>query len=145
MDENGTWHMELGIGSGHIVLHEDPAPLSKKGSETTFGPVLLWPNGCKHQYANWYGGRPRPTHRGIDGDPAAIPVKGHNPLYSANVRSGQTAVWTKMPLGMEVRLGPGSGDLVFDGDPATRRENGTPIPPNFWPMCIVAKRLHGSS
>ena len=29
-----------------------------------------------------------------------------------------------MPLGMEVGLGP--GDFVFDGDPATAREKGTP-------------------
>jgi len=24
-----------------------------------FGPSLLWPNGCMHQDATWYGGRPR--------------------------------------------------------------------------------------
>jgi len=29
---------------------------------------------------------------------------------------GQTAGWTKMPLGTEACLGP--GDFVFDGDPA---------------------------
>ena len=34
----------------------------------------------------------------------------------ANVRCGQTAGWTKMPLGTEVGLGP--GNYVFDGDPA---------------------------
>jgi len=44
-----------------------------------------------------------------------------------------------MALGMEVGLGP--DDFVFDGDPATRRKEGTPTPPKFWPMSIVAKRL----
>jgi len=44
-----------------------------------------------------------------------------------------------MPLGMEVGLGPGD----FDGDPATPRKKGTPRPPNFWRMSIVAKRLDG--
>jgi len=34
-----------------------------------------------------------------------------------------------MPLGMEVGLG--SGDFVFDGDPATSRQKGTPIPTQF--------------
>jgi len=33
-------------------------------------------------------------------------------------------------------------DFVFDGDPAPL-EKGT-VPPNFWPMSIVAKRLDGS-
>ena len=37
--------------------------------------------------------------------------------------------WTKMPLGMEVGLGP--GNFVFDGDPATPEEKGTSTPPNF--------------
>ena len=35
----------------------------------------------------------------------------------------------KMPLGMEVGLGP--GDFVFDGDPATRRTEGTPTTTQF--------------
>jgi len=32
--------------------------------------------------------------------------------FSANVGCGQTAEWTKMPLGTGVGLGP--GDFVFD-------------------------------
>jgi len=43
----------------------------------------------------------------IDGDPPPPPLKGTAPQFSANVRCGQTAGWTKMPLGMEVGLGPG--------------------------------------
>jgi len=37
--------------------------------------------------------------------------------------------WIKMPLGMEVGLGP--GDFVLDGDPATQKGAGAP---DFWPM-----------
>jgi len=48
----------------------------------------------------------------------------------------------KMPLGMEVGLG--SGDFVFNGDPAPPEKKGTAPPPNFWPMSIVAKGLDGS-
>jgi len=76
----------------------------------------------------------------LDGDAAPPPLKG-NPLFSANVRCGQTAGWTKMPLGMEVGLG--AGDFVFDGDPATLRKKAQPLPPNFWPMSIAVKRLDG--
>ena len=36
--------MEVGLGSGHIVLHENPAHL-KGAQPPIFGPCLLWPNG----------------------------------------------------------------------------------------------------
>jgi len=44
--------MQVGLGSGHIVLHGDPAelPRPKKGhSPPIFGPSLLWPNGRPSQ------------------------------------------------------------------------------------------------
>ena len=55
--------MEVGLGTGHIVLDGDPAPLPKKGAESScpiFGPFLLWTNGWMDQDATWSGGRPRP-------------------------------------------------------------------------------------
>ena len=55
-----------------------------------------------------------------------LPKRGRNCQFSANVRCGQTAGWTKMPLGMEVGLDP--GDFVFDGDPAPFRKKCTPHP-----------------
>jgi len=64
------------------------------------------------------------------------------PKFSAHVYCGQTTGWIKMSLGMEVGLG--LRDIMFDVDPATPRKKGTPIlPPNFWPMSIVAKWLDG--
>jgi len=52
------------------------------------------------------------------------------------------AGWIKMPLGMEVGLGP--GDCVRWGPSSpTQKGGGGPIP-NFRPMSIVAKRLDGS-
>jgi len=37
---------QVGLGPGHIVLGEDPAPLPQNGqSPPIFGPYLLWPNG----------------------------------------------------------------------------------------------------
>jgi len=53
---------------------------------------------------------------------------GTAPKFSANVRCGPTAGWTKMPLGMEVGLGP--GDCVRWG-PSYPQKKGTPTPPQF--------------
>jgi len=51
------------------------------------------------------------------------------------------AAWIKVPLDMEVGLGP--GDIVLDGDPARPPQKGGGAP-KFRPMFIVAKRLDGS-
>jgi len=40
--------------------------------------------------------------RDIRCGPSSPPLKVHSPQFSVNVRCGQTAGWTKMPLGMEV-------------------------------------------
>ena len=47
----------------------------------------------------------------------------------------------KTPLGTVVDLG--LRDIVFDVDPAIPIKKGTPTPPNFWRMSIVAKWLDG--
>ena len=58
----------------------------------------------------------------LDGDPAPPPPKGHgSPIFRPyllwpNGWSG----WIKMPLGMEVGLGP--GNYVLDGDPASSQK-----------------------
>ena len=109
---------------GRLCVRWEPSPLPKKAQPQIFDPLLLGPNGCMDQDATWYGGRPRST-RGLrdsvlDGDPALPPLKGHSrPQFSASVHCGQMAGWTKMPLGMQIGLGP--GDFVFDGDPALPR------------------------
>jgi len=64
----------------------------------------------------------------LDGDPSPPFLKGQSPQFSANIRCAQTAGWTKIPLSMEVSLGP--GDFVFDEDPATPRKKGT-VPTQF--------------
>jgi len=52
------------------------------------------------------------------------------------------AGWIKMPLGVEVGLGP--GDLVLDGDPAAPIRKGDGAHPKNRLMFIVAKRLDAS-
>jgi len=44
------------------------------------------------------------------------------------------AGWIKMPLGMEVGLGP--GDIVVDGDPASPQKQKRGQPPIFVP-CLL--------
>jgi len=47
---------------------------------------------------------------------------------------GQTVGWIKMPLGMEVGLGP--GDIVLDWDPALLPRKGHSSPPLFGPYLL---------
>jgi len=42
----------------------------------------------------------------LDGDPAPSPKGGRSPQFSAHEFCGQTTAWIKMPLGMEVGVGP---------------------------------------
>jgi len=77
---------------------------------------VLWPNGWMDQDETWHGGRPRPRSHCVRWGPSYSPKSGHSPQFSAYVRCGQTAAWTKMAPGTEVGLGP--GDIVLYGDPA---------------------------
>ena len=66
--------------------------------------------------------------------------RGGAPQFSALICCGQMAGWIKMPLGRKVGLS--RSNIVLDGDPAPLPQKGTE-PPNFRPMSIVARRLHG--
>jgi len=68
------------------------------------GVGLLWPNGWMDQDGMEVGHRN--DHIVLDRDPAPPPRKGHNPQFSVHVCCGQTARWIKIPLGVEVDLGP---------------------------------------
>jgi len=70
----------------------------------------------------------------LDWDPALPLQLGHTPQFAAHVRCGQTAGWTKMPLSMEVGLGP--GDFVLDGDTAPPKKGAQPARAIFCP-CIL--------
>jgi len=93
---------------------------------------VLWPNGYMDQDETWRGGRPRPWpgHIASDRDQASPPPKGHSPQLSVQVCCGQTAGWIKMPLGMEVGLGP--GHIVLDEDPVPSPKRDTA--PTFRPV-----------
>ena len=111
------------------MLDGDPAlPASKMGAEPPspiFGPFLLWPNGCMHQDATWYGGRPRPRRLCVRWGPS-YPRKKGTPTptqFLAHVYCDQMAGWMKTPLGTEVDLGP--GHFVLDWVPNLRERDTT--------------------
>ena len=93
---------------------------------------VVWPNGWMDQDETWHSGRHRPHC--VRWGPS-FPSKGHSPQFSAHFHCGQMAGWIKMPLRMEVGLGP--GDCVTRGPSSPKRAQ----PPNFWPMSVVAKWL----
>ena len=89
--------------------------------------IVLWPNDWMDQDEAWHGGKPRPGLHCVRW--------GTSPpgQFSAHVRSGQTAGWTKMPLGsMEAGLGP--DNIVSDGDPAPLPKQRVHSILNFLPM-----------
>jgi len=116
--------MEVGLGPGDFVIERDPAPARQQGTAPTqfLAHVYRGKNGCVYQDTTWYGGRPQSRRHCVRWGPSspsakgAHPLKGHSPQFSADVRCGQRAGWTKMPLGTEVDLGP--GHAVLDVDPA---------------------------
>jgi len=59
------------------------------------------------------------------------------------VHCGQTLGRIKMKLGTQVDLRP--GHIVLDGDPTlpSPKRGQSPLP-SFWPISVVAKRLHAS-
>jgi len=68
-----------------------------------------------------------PGHVVLDGDPP--PPKGHNPQFLAHICYGQMAGWIKMPLRMEVGLGP--GDFRQMGTQLPLPKRGRSLPPQF--------------
>jgi len=101
---------------------------------------VLWPNGSMDQDETWHAGRPRPWPHCIGWGPSSPSSKGTQPPILAHISCGQMAGWIKLPLGMEVGLGPGV--FVLCGDPAPLPKRGRP--PNFRPISVVVKRLNAS-
>ena len=114
------------------MLDGDPVPFPQNGAESPsliFGPLLLWPNGCMHQNATWYRGRPRPKRLCVRWGSCSPSHKGaQTPQFSAHICCGQMAAWIKTSLGMELGLDP--GDFVLDGDPVALPQKGDG-PPKF--------------
>ena len=69
------------------------------------------------QDETWQAGRPQPWPHCVRWGPSSSPrERGHSPQFSAHACYGEMAGWIKMPISMEVGLGP--GDFVLHGNPA---------------------------
>jgi len=115
--------MEIGLDPGDFVYDGDPAT-PKNAHTPIFGPCLLWPNGWMDQDATWYGGDI------VLGGVAAPPKRGTALQFSFHVCCGQTAGWTKTPLGTELDLRP--GHIVLGSQLSAK---GAQQPPSFGRMC----------
>jgi len=100
-DQDETWHAGRPWPWPHCVRWGPSYPSQRGTDPPIFGPCLLWRKGYMYQDTTWYGGRPRPRRYCVRWGSSSPPLKGHSPQFSANVRCGQMAGWTKMPLGME--------------------------------------------
>ena len=100
-----------------------------------------WSNGWMDHVETWHADRPRscPQCLRLRWGPSSSSPKGHSPQFSAHICCGQMAGWTKMPLGMEVGLGP--CDCVRRGPSSPSQKRRQSPRPNFRPISIVAKRL----
>jgi len=138
--------IQAGLGPGHIVLDGDPAPPLPKGH----GPLQFSVHICCGQMAEWIK-MPLGMELGIgpgdfvlDGNPAPPPPKGHSPhpifvpyLLRPNGCMDQDATWygaRPQPRRLCVGWRPRS----------TLPKKGQRPLPYFWPISIVAKRLHAS-
>jgi len=138
--------MGVGLSAGDFVVGGDPVHSTQKGAE----PHNFRPTSIVAKTAAWIkmllGMEVGDGLRVIvlDGDPAPPYLKVHSrPLIFAHCRlwpnhwMDSDATW----YGNRPRIGP--GDVVFDRDLATPRKRAHALPPNFWTMSIVAKRLDG--
>jgi len=65
------------------------------------------------------------------------------PHFSVRLSYGQTAEWIRIPLGTEVRLGP--GDIVLDGDPSPLHTKGHSSRPPFQPTACSGRHPRRSA
>ena len=116
---------QVGLCPGHILLDGDLAPLHERGTAPNFLPISFvakWLDGSR---CHWYAGRPQPKRYCVRWGRSFPPQKGGTaPQFSAHVYCGLTVKWIKMPLGMEVGLGP--GHIVLDEVPAPKKKGHSP-------------------
>ena len=125
-------------------------PSPKWGQSPQFSGHLLWPNGWLYQDGTCHVGRPRPRpHRARWGPRSPSPEKGEQPPMFGPCLLWPKAGCIRIPLGMEVGLGP--GHIVLDGDPAPPFQERERSPhksqlkaPHFRLISIVTKQLDGS-
>jgi len=118
--------MQVGLGFGHIVLDEDPAPFPKRGEKS---PPKFSAHVHCGQTAGWIKmalgvevGLIGAGHIVLDGDPATLPKKGQSPPIFGPFR-----VWPNSWMHQNATWYAGRplpGDFVLDGDRAPSPKRG---------------------
>jgi len=128
---------KVGLGSGHIVLDGDPAPLPKKRAQPpNFRPMSIVPKRLADQDATCCGGRPQSKRHCVRWGQSTPPPKGGR----------APSFWLMSSVAKRLH---GSrchcpGHIVLDVDPAPSPRKKGHSPPIFWPVFVVAKWLDGS-
>jgi len=122
MDQDVTWPRS----KQHCVKWGPSCP-PKKGAEPPiqFRPMSIVAKWLHRSDAAWYRGRPGLGHIALDVERAPPPQKGAQPSFLAHGCCGQTVGWIKMPLDMEVGLGP--GHIVGPSHPLAKWAQPPPI------------------
>ena len=118
MDQDETWDAGRPRPWPRCVRWGGACSPPPKGAELpNFRPMSIVAKRLDGSRCHVEGGRTQPKRHCIRwGSSSSSPKREQSPQFSAHVYCGQTAEWTKVPLGMEVGLGP--GHIVLDGDPA---------------------------
>jgi len=94
--DGSRWHLAWGRpwSSPHCARWGHSSPPPKGDRPPIFDPSLLWPTGCMHQDATWYGGRPQPRRLCVRFGPSSLPQKGRSPTqFSAHVYFAAVTRW----------------------------------------------------
>jgi len=94
---------------------------------------ILWSNGWTDQYESWHAGKIRPWPHCFRWGSSSPPPKGYSPQFAAHICCRQMAGWIKIPLGMEVGLGP--VDFLLNGHRAPLNKKGAEPPTRIFRPC----------
>jgi len=115
-DQDETWHADRPRPRPHCVRWGPSSTKRGHSPPSNFRPMSIVAKRLDRSRCHLVGGRPRPIGDIVlDGDPA--PPKRGTALPNFRPTYGQTAGWIKMPLRMEVGIGP--DDIVLDRGPAS--------------------------
>ena len=129
--------------NSYQIVDSAPNP-AQKGTQQPpiFSPCILWPNCWMDQDTTWYRGRPQPRRHCARWGPSSPTERGTAaPTFwpMSTVAKWLDGSRIKMPLGTEVGLGVGPGDIVLNGPSSphekvhiTSTSGSGPLWPNGW-------------
>jgi len=102
MQQDATWHGGRTQPKRLCLTWEPSPPFPKRDGVPNFRSMSIVAKRLHGSRCHIRIGRPWLTRHCFRWAPSSPPLKGHAPQFSANVRCGQMARWTKMPPRMEL-------------------------------------------